>query len=47
MRHILKLCSIGIIHLFIASLAVVILALSAFAQQPFNKSEFVARRGTP
>ena len=44
MRHIRKLCSISIIHLFITSLAFVALAVSAFAQQPFNKSEFVARR---
>src|SRR5258706_8775581 len=44
MRHIRKLCSISIIHWFITSLAFVALAVSAFAQQPFNKSEFVARR---
>ena len=44
MHRIRKLCSITIIHLFITSLAFATLALSAFAQQPFNKSEFVARR---
>ena len=44
MRHTLKLCSISIIHLFIASLAFLMLGLSASAQRPFNKSEFAARR---
>jgi Xaa-Pro aminopeptidase len=44
MRHTLKLCSINFIHLFIASLAFLTLSFSAFAQQPFNKSEFAARR---
>src|SRR5689334_15951168 len=44
MSHIPKLCSIRIIPILITALAFVTLALSAFAQQPFNKNEFVARR---
>lgn len=44
MRHIRKPGSIIIVHLFITSLAFATLALSAFAQQPLNKDEFVARR---
>jgi Xaa-Pro aminopeptidase len=44
MRHIRNLCSIRTRHLFIAALAFVTLAPSAFAQQSFNKAEFVARR---
>ncbi len=44
MRHTPKLCAVSILHLFIAALAFVALAPSAFAQQPFNKSEFMARR---
>src|SRR5256885_16049906 len=44
MRHIRNLGSISIAHFFITSLAFVTLAPSTFAQQPFNKSEFVARR---
>lgn len=44
MRYICKLCSISFIHLLITSLAFLTLTLSAFAQQPFNKSEFAARR---
>src|SRR5437868_137250 len=44
MRHIYYLCSIGIRYIVITSLALLTLALSAFAQQPFNQSEFAARR---
>lgn len=44
MRHIRKLCSIRIRYLLITSLAFVTLVPTAFAQQPFNKSEFAARR---
>lgn len=44
MRHIRNLCFISIIHLVITFLAFVTLVPSAFAQQPFNKSEFAARR---
>lgn len=44
MRHIRDLRSIRTIHLFITSLAFVTLLPSVFAQQPLNKSEFVARR---
>lgn len=39
-----KLFSGSIRHLFIATLILVALAAPAFAQQPFNKSEFAARR---
>ena len=44
MRHIRNLYSFSITHLFIASLAFAILVPSVFAEQPFNKSEFAARR---
>jgi Xaa-Pro aminopeptidase len=44
MRHIRALCSISIRYVFITSLAFIALVPSAFAQQPLNKSEFVARR---
>ncbi len=44
MRRAHKLCAISALHLFVASLALVALAPSAFAQQPFNKNEFMARR---
>ena len=39
-----KLTSIGIRYLFITPVILLVLAASAFAQQPFNKSEFAARR---
>jgi Xaa-Pro aminopeptidase len=44
MCNLRNLCFIGIRQLFIAFIAVAALALPAFAQQPFNKSEFAARR---
>jgi len=44
MDHIRKLSALRILHLFITALVFFPLASSAFAQQPFNKSEFVARR---
>ena len=44
MQHIRKLCSICIPHLFITALVFFTLGSAAFAQQPFNKNEFVARR---
>lgn len=44
MRHSHKLCSISIRHLVITLLAFFTLVLSAFGQQPFNTSEYVARR---
>ena len=44
MRHAHNLCAVSILRLFIPALAFVALAPSAFAQQPFNKSEFMARR---
>jgi Xaa-Pro aminopeptidase len=44
MHHIRKLHSISLLHLFIISLVFFTLASPASAQQPFNKSEFVARR---
>ena len=39
-----KLTSFGIRYLFIAPVFIFILAGSTFAQQPFNKAEFAARR---
>ena len=39
-----NLSLISIVHLFITFLALVTLCPSTFAQQPFNKNEFVARR---
>jgi Xaa-Pro aminopeptidase len=44
MRHIRNLCSIRLICRLVTTLAFLTMALSAFAQQPFNKSEFAARR---
>ena len=44
MRYICNIYPIRIRHLFIAALIFITLALSAFAQQPFNKGEFAARR---
>ena len=39
-----KISSFSIRHLFITPLILLVLAVSTYAQQPFNKSEFVARR---
>jgi Xaa-Pro aminopeptidase len=44
MHNIRNLYSMSIRQLLIAFIAVAAFALPAFAQQPFNKSEFVARR---
>lgn len=44
MRNIYYLCSIGIRYTIITSIILLTLTLSAFAQQPFNQSEFAARR---
>src|SRR5829696_5886733 len=39
-----RLSSVSIRHLFITSVVFLALAASVFAQQPFDKTEFVARR---
>ena len=39
-----KISSFSIRHLFITPLILLVLAVSTYARQPFNKSEFVARR---
>jgi hypothetical protein len=44
MRPIRKFSFIGIMQLFITAFAFVTLVLSSYARQPFDKSEFVARR---
>lgn len=44
MRHLRNRCSIRITCLLVATLAFTIMTLTAFAQQPFNKGEFAARR---
>ncbi len=39
-----KLSSTGLRHLFCTALVLFALAVTTFAQQPFNKAEFEARR---
>lgn len=39
-----RLYSLNVRHVFISTLLLLVFAVTTFAQQPFNKAEFVARR---